>query len=84
MDYHKGDIKSQIASVVRYLPKNYSFSTMGSYNALLSLFNITAEEVKGERNGQPVNGLVSFGIGWKTETRQAIRSKHHFSEKMQE
>src|SRR5690606_3672793 len=53
VDYHKGDIKSQIASVVRYLPKNYSFSTMGSYNALLSLFNITAEEVKGERNGQP-------------------------------
>lgn len=58
VDYHKGDIKSQIASVVRYLPKHYSFSTMGSYNALLSLFNITAEEVKGERNGQPVNGLV--------------------------
>ena len=62
VDYHKGDIKSQIASVVRYLPKNYSFSTMGNYNALLSLFNITAEEVKGERNGQPVNGLVYLAL----------------------
>ncbi|WP_457853159.1 relaxase/mobilization nuclease domain-containing protein [Sphingobacterium multivorum] len=55
MDYHKGDVKSQIASVVRHLPKYYSFSTMGSYNALLYLFNITAEEVKGELNGQTVS-----------------------------
>lgn len=65
VDYHKGDIKSQIASVVRYLPKYYSFSTMGSYNALLSLFNITVEEVKGERNGQPVNGLVYVALDEK-------------------
>ncbi|WP_260377565.1 hypothetical protein [Candidatus Ornithobacterium hominis] len=35
---------------------------MGSYNALLSLFNITAEEVKGERNGQTVNGLVYVAL----------------------
>lgn len=62
VDYHKADIKSQIASVVRYLPKYYSFSTMGSYNALLSLFNITAEKVKGERNSQPVNGLVYLAL----------------------
>ena len=65
VDYHKGDIKSQIASVVRYLPKYYSFSTMGSYNALLSLFNITVEEVKGERNRQPVNGLVYVALDEK-------------------
>ncbi len=62
VNHKNGDIKSQIASVVRHLPKYYSFSTMGSYNALLSLFNITAEEVKGERNGQPVNGLVSVAL----------------------
>ncbi len=65
VDYHKGDIKSQIASVVRHLPKYYSFSTMGSYSALLSLFNITVEEVKGERNGQPVNGLVYLALDEK-------------------
>ena len=62
VNYKNGDIKSQIASVVRHLPKYYSFSTMGSYNALLSLFNITEEEVKGERNGQPVNGLVYVAL----------------------
>ncbi|MGJ1434049.1 conjugal transfer protein MobB [Sphingobacterium spiritivorum] len=62
VNHKNGDTKSQIASVVRHLPKYYSFSTMGSYNALLSLFNITAEEVKGERNGQTVNGLVYFAL----------------------
>lgn len=62
VNHKNGDIKSQIASVVRHLPKYYSFSTMGSYNALLSLFNITAEEVKGERNGQAVNGLVYVAL----------------------
>lgn len=62
VDYQSGDIKSQIASVVRHLPKYYSFSTLGSYNALLSLFNITAEEVKGQRNGKTVNGLVYVAL----------------------
>ena len=62
VNHKDGDIKSQIASIVRHLPKYYSYSTMGSYNALLSLFNITAEEVKGERNGQPVNGLVYVAL----------------------
>jgi hypothetical protein len=62
VNHKNGDIKSQIASVVRHLPKYYSYSTIGSYNALLSLFNITAEEVKGERNGQTVNGLVYVAL----------------------
>lgn len=62
VNHKNGDIKSQIASVVRHLPKYYNFFTMGSYNALLSLFNITAEEVKGERNGQTVNGLVYVAL----------------------
>src|SRR5690606_28522208 len=62
VNHKNGNNKSQIASVVRHLQKYYSYSTMGSYNALLSLFNITAEEVKGERNGQNVNGLVYFAM----------------------
>ncbi|SMC40960.1 conjugal transfer protein MobB [Moheibacter sediminis] len=62
VNHKNGNIKSQIATVVRHLPKYYSFSTMGSYNALLSLFNITVEEVKGERNGQTVNGLVYVAL----------------------
>ncbi|WP_341837358.1 conjugal transfer protein MobB [Chitinophaga pollutisoli] len=62
VDYQRGDIKSQIALVVRYLPKYYQYTSLGAYNALLSLFNITAEEVKGERNGQTVSGLVYVAL----------------------
>ena len=67
VDYRAGDIKSQIASVVRYLPKYYSYQSLGGYNALLSLFHITAEEVKGELNGQPKNGLVYFALNEQGE-----------------
>jgi hypothetical protein len=62
VNYMTNDIKGQIASVVRYLPKYYQFQTLGEYNALLSLFNITAEEVKGELHGQPKQGLVYFAL----------------------
>lgn len=62
VDYHKDDIKSQIAWVVRYLPKYYSFPTMESYNALLSLFNIMVEEVKDERNALSANGFVYVAL----------------------
>jgi hypothetical protein len=62
VDYKAGDIKSQIASVVRHIPRYYQFQGFGAYNALLSLFNITAEEVKGELHGQPRQGLVYFAL----------------------
>jgi hypothetical protein len=58
VDYHKDDIKSQIASVIRHLPKHYQFQTLGEYNALLSLFNITTEKVEGELHGKMHRGLL--------------------------
>ncbi|RAV27657.1 conjugal transfer protein MobB [Sinomicrobium soli] len=67
VDYRAGDIKSQIASVVRHLPKYYGYASLGAYNALLSLFNITAEEVKGELHGQPKNGIVYFALNEQGE-----------------
>lgn len=62
VDYRETNVKSQIASVVRYLPKYYQYKSLGAYNALLSLFNITAEEVKGELHGQSKQGLVYFAL----------------------
>lgn len=62
VDHLKGDIKSQIASVVRHLPKYYKFQTLGEYNALLSLFNITTVKVQGELNGTKRNGLVYIAL----------------------
>ncbi|MBE99935.1 conjugal transfer protein MobB [Flavobacterium coralii] len=67
VEQQKGDIKSQMASVVRHLPKYYQYTSLGTYNALLSFFNITAEEIKGERNGKPVHGLVYFALNGKGE-----------------
>lgn len=67
VDYKAGDIKSQMASILRHLPKHYQFQTFGAYNALLSLFNITAEEVKGEYNGIPKQGLVYFALNGQGE-----------------
>jgi len=65
VNYKTGDIKSQMAAVIRYLPKYYQYTTLGTYNALLSLFNITAEEVKGQYNGTARQGLVYFAINEK-------------------
>lgn len=67
VDYKAGDVKSQIASVVRHLPKYYQYQSLGAYSALLSLFNITAEEVRGELHGQPKNGLVYFALNDRGE-----------------
>jgi hypothetical protein len=62
VDYKKGNLKSQIASVVRHLPQYYKFQTLGEYNALLSLFNITTEKVEGELHGKPAKGLVYMAL----------------------
>ena len=67
INHKNGDTKSQIASVVRHLPKYYQYTSLGTYNALLSFFNITVEEVKGERDGQSVHGLVYFALNDKGE-----------------
>lgn len=67
IDYMSGDLKSQMASVLRHLPKYYQFPTFGAYNALLSLFNITAEEVKGQYSGIEKQGIVYFALNDKGE-----------------
>ena len=67
IEYRAGDVKAQIASVVRYLPKQYQYQSLGAYNALLSLFNCTAEAVQGEVNGQPIQGLVYFALNEQGE-----------------
>ncbi len=67
VDYRAGDIKSQIASVVRHLPNYYKYQTLGEYNALLSLFNITTEKVEGELHGKMQQGLLYIPLNEKGE-----------------
>ncbi|WP_156309094.1 conjugal transfer protein MobB [Sphingobacterium endophyticum] len=67
VDYKAGNVKSQIASVVRHLPNYYKFQTLGEYNALLSLFNITTEKVEGELQGKMQKGLLYIPLNEKGE-----------------
>lgn len=62
VDYKAGDIKSQIASVIQHLPSYHQFQSLGEYNALLSLFNITVEKVEGELQGKLKRGLLYFPL----------------------
>ncbi|MCS3869486.1 hypothetical protein J3D55_002402 [Chryseobacterium ginsenosidimutans] len=62
VDYIHGNIKSQIGSVIKRLPSYYQFQSLGEYNALLSLFNITVEKVEGELHGQLKRGLLYFPL----------------------
>lgn len=58
VDITKGNLKKQIASVIKPLVNTYKFQTLGEYRALLSLYNIGLEEVKGEVQGKPYHGLM--------------------------
>ncbi|MFS4472924.1 conjugal transfer protein MobB [Chryseobacterium sp. T20] len=62
VDYKKGDVKSQISSVIRHLTEYYQFQTFGEYNALLSLYNITTEQIEGELHGKLKKGLLYFPL----------------------
>lgn len=58
VDVSQGDVKRQVASTVKALSASYRFQTFGEYRALLSLYNITVEEARGEVNGREYAGLV--------------------------
>ncbi|MHA3046282.1 conjugal transfer protein MobB [Riemerella anatipestifer] len=62
VDYRKADIKSQLASIVRYIPQYYQFQSLGEYTALLKLLNIGTEKVEGELHGEHRRGLVYFAL----------------------
>ena len=58
VDIGKGNIKEQVASVVRTVLKHYRFCSLGEFNAILNKYNLTVEEVKTEFRGRKYDGLV--------------------------
>jgi len=58
VDPAQGNLKKQISAVIKPLAAMYKFQSLGEYRALLSLYNIGLEEVKGEVRGKPYRGLV--------------------------
>lgn len=67
VDYNSGDIKSQMASVIRHIHHYYKFQTLGEYNALLSLFNITVEKIEKDYKGEIHQGLLYSSLNEKGE-----------------
>ena len=58
VDIGKGNIKEQVANVVRTVLKHYRFCSLGELNAILSKYNLAVEEVKTEFRGKKYDGLV--------------------------
>lgn len=58
VDVSQGNLKKQMASVIKPLAAMYHFQSMGEYKALLSLYNIHVEELKGEIKGKTYRGLL--------------------------
>lgn len=58
VDTTKGNIKEQVASVVRTILKHYRFCSLGELNAILNKYNLAVEEVKMEFRGKKYDGLV--------------------------
>ena len=58
IDTTGGNIKKQVANVVRMVLKHYRFCSLGELNAILSKYNLAVEEVKTEFRGKKYDGLV--------------------------
>ena len=58
VDYAAGDVKHQIGNTVKAACYGYRFQSFGEYRALLATCNVCAEEVRGEINGRPYQGIV--------------------------
>ncbi|MDR3226991.1 MAG: relaxase/mobilization nuclease domain-containing protein [Prevotellaceae bacterium] len=65
--YENGNVKHQIANVICDVAKNYHFQSLKEYKALLALYNISAEEVRGEINNKSYAGLIYFALNEKGE-----------------
>lgn len=58
VDVSVGNAKEQVENVVRSVMDKYHFLTFNEYKAVLTKFNIAAEEVKGSHYGDSFSGVV--------------------------
>ena len=67
VNYGDGDVKRQIANVIRPASQSYHFQSLKEYKALLAFYHINMEEVRGEAKGKPYRGLVYSAMNDKRE-----------------
>lgn len=58
LNYKEGDVKQQVGNITKAILNNYKFQSIGEFRTLLEKMNVTVEEVKGLKNGEPYHGLV--------------------------
>ena len=71
IDTTKGNVKEQVAETLRSVLKHYKFCSLGEFNAILSTYNLTVEEIKTEFRGKKYDGLIyvaTDGKGGKIST----------------
>ena len=54
----EGDVKKQIANMVKAVVRGYHYQTLGELRAVLSLYNIDVEETRGMARNREYHGLV--------------------------
>ena len=57
IDTTRGNIKEQVASILRMVLKRYCLCSLGELNAILSAYNLAVEEVKTEFQGKKYDGV---------------------------
>ena len=67
VNYKAGDVKKQVSNVAQTVIKSYRFQSLNEYRAVLSIYGVTVEEVKGEIRGKAYNGLVYSALDKKRE-----------------
>lgn len=58
VDYRAGNVRAQVASVVRSMTDRYRFASAGELNTLLRPFNVWLEECRGEARGRTYEGVL--------------------------
>lgn len=62
-----GNVKKQVSNITKALMRDYCFQNINEYRALLNIYGITVEEVKGEIRDKAYNGLVYSALNKKGE-----------------
>lgn len=62
-----GNIKKQVSNIAKALMRDYHFQNINEYRAVLNIYGVMVEEVKGEVRGKSYNGLVYSALDKKGE-----------------
>lgn len=62
-----GNIKKQVSNITKTLMQDYYFQSINEYRALLNIYGVTVDEVKGEVKDKAYSGLVYSALNKKGE-----------------